>query len=222
MSDQERGMIPARGFGDCHWCGAQMTRLQYLMCPECIRVAEQIPSKTQIVLRSGDFAKNVEGKSSVENVIPELQSFLFDSKQDFPRDASGREHLAKMVEHSLSLVSSGDVAKREEQLKEEGVQDIPSQEELGRTLGIERILRFMLHVAVQQGALKLDDAGEATKFCVVCGDSTSEEIRMICFRCMDEMSVDSPDMEMDDESKDESNGYKGMATSDIVLPRRRR
>ncbi len=220
MSDQTRGIIPPRSMGDCRWCGAQMTRLQYLMCSDCNRIAERVPSKVQVILRSADFAKTTEGKATVEKVVPELTRFILDSQQDFPANPRDQEHWAKMLDECETMVSRSDLLERAKEMKSAGETDLPSEQELRRFLGAERLLRYMIHVAVQQGALKLEGGGDNAKFCVVCGGSTSDEIRMLCYRCMDELVIEPPAEESVEE--EESSGLKGMATRDIVLGDRRK
>ena len=222
MSDQTRGLIPARSVGDCRWCGAQMTRLQYLMCSDCSRIAERIPSKVQVILRSPGFAKSTEGRATIEKVIPELTRFILDSKQNFPANPRDQEHWSIMLNESQALVSRADLLDRAREMKREpDVEELPTEQELKRIMGAERLLRYMMHVAVQQGALKLEGGGEDTKFCVVCGRSTSEEIRMLCYRCMNELAIEAPDTDSSEE-EEKSSGFKGMATRDIVLGDRRR
>ncbi len=219
MESDTKTFLPERSFGDCYWCGAKMQRLQYTMCSDCIRIAEIIPSKAQVLLNTPDLVKDIEGKTTVEKIVPEMRRYVTRTEYDFPRKGDLQRHWETMIEEVQYSISNSDVDDFKQKQPSDDDENITDEEEIKRCLAIERLLRFMLHVAVQQNSLNLPQEG-GKKFCVVCGKTTPEEKHMLCLRCRDELVLETP--ETDSLMEETPSPLKGMATRDMVRNRRGR
>lgn len=215
MSGKE--IIPPRSFGHCRWCGAESVRLQYLMCPDCFRISELIPSKTSVLLNRPDVRKRIAG-TTVKAITPELRKFLLDPNSRFPPERSYQQHWNIIQEQAISLVSDSDVKKLANEMLEEMEEDeIPDSDELETIVGVETVLRFMLHVAVLRGTLKLDDE-DLDGSCIVCGKPTIEGTRGLCSACRGELIREVPDVEK--QAPPAEKPYAGMKSRDIILGKR--
>ncbi|MFH1738864.1 MAG: hypothetical protein ABIH23_07630 [bacterium] len=211
--------IPIRSFGFCRWCGAERVRLQYMMCPDCFRISNMLPSKTSVLLNRPEVKKRLKSDgATIKNIAPELCVFLTDPKTRFPAERSYQEHWGVMLEQSLNFISESDVSRHIDTLEEKGVEDIPAEEELEKTLGLEHLLRFILHVAVLRGLLKLDQDEEGESFCILCGQPAALGSRTLCSQCRSEIVQD--DSDMDRPTEEVARAPQGMATRDIVLRKR--
>lgn len=219
MDSESKSYIPSRGFGDCYWCGAHMQRLEYCMCAVCNRVAESVPSKVQMVLNTPNLMKKIVGKTTVENIILEIRRFATRTERDFPRKGDLQRHWETMIDEVQSRISDSEIDEFIRKHRPDGDEDTENEGEITRNLAIERLLRFMLHVAIQQGAINMQQE-ISEKYCVVCGKKTSAEKHMLCLRCRDELILESP--EMDNNTEKISTTPKGMATRDMVRNRRGR
>ena len=218
--DDARQSIPPRSFGNCRWCATRDVRLQYLMCTKCFRIADMIPSKIQVLLSRPEVKKRLrDGGTTVTNVVPELRVFVTDSKRRFPSERGDQEHWEVMLKEARGFGSEADVLKRAEDLKGQGV-EVPTREEVKETIGLERLLHFILKIAVLCQKLKFEHDENEDGFCVVCWKDTPSEKHMLCTQCRDELvrEVQPEETLIEDAPK----VRKGMATSDIILKDRRR
>ena len=222
-------VIPPRSFGYCRWCGAEGVRLQYLMCPNCARIADMIPSKTSVLLNRPEIKKRLRaGNMTLENVVPELRAFLMDPKSRFPPERGNLEHWKQMQEQVISMVSEADInryyenllsQKREAEENDEEFGELPSEDELEVMVGLDNLFRYILHIAVLRGLLKLDTDDDVEQSCMVCGRPVGVEGKSICSICRNEIVHDAPEPEI------EASPVKtqlGMNTRDIVMAKRNR
>ncbi|MFH1743015.1 MAG: hypothetical protein ABIH23_28755 [bacterium] len=218
--DEAKRSIPVRSFGNCRWCGATDVRLQYLMCPNCFSIAGMIPSKVSMLSNRPDVKKRLkEGGATVNNVVPELRDFLSDPKTRFPSERSYQEHWNTMLSQTADFASESDLHVRAVELKSQG-EEIPEKDQLKKTIGLEKLLHFMLKVAVLSGTLNLKRDESEDGFCVVCWKSTPSEKHMLCMRCRDELVTDAQSGEEFIDTTPKPR--KGMATIDIILRNRKR
>ncbi len=215
--------IPPRSFGFCRWCGAERVRLQYLLCPDCFRIADMIPSKTSVVMNRPEVKKRLRGMATVKKLTPELRIFLTDPKTRFPADRNHIEHWEKMIEQSRTLVSDSDIRRYIDNLcanvDEDEEVNVPPDEEVEEIVSLENILRFFLHVAVLRGALKLDEDPDDAS-CMVCGHQTAVGSRSLCSSCRNELVHD-----VSDSGPAEAAPAKiqlGMHSRDIIMGKRGR
>lgn len=183
MNDKVDRSIPKYGFGLCRWCGQENQRLQYLMCSKCFRIANMMPSKTMVLLNRPDVKKQLGAEgATIRNITPELRRFLSDPQTRFLPEHNDRKHWEGMLEEAADHVAPKDVRAFLEEVVSRGDRDLPSSDdELLALVGMEIILRFVLHVSVIRGLLKLDiDVGEDEFFDELCQD------------CMEEAILDDP------------------------------
>lgn len=178
MTESNDQSIPKISFGLCRWCGSENQRMQYLMCPNCFRVANMIPSKTMVLLNRPEVKKRLAGGATIRNITPELRRFLKDPKTRFPPEQAERKHWDAMQEEAAANVTQRDIKIYLEDMISRGVHELPpTDEELAAVVGLESILRFILHVSVIRGLLKIDyDEEEAKNFNEVCQDCMEEAI----------------------------------------------
>lgn len=214
----EKEIIPTRSFGHCRWCGTEGKRLSFLMCPDCARIAEMIPSKTNVLLNRPEVKRRLGGGATVGIVVPELRNFLMDAKARFPPERSYAEHWDTMIEQAVSLVGDGDVRKRIAEMIDDDSIDtdsIPPTSEIEKQVGVDNVIRFILHVAVLRGILKLDSDGGGS--CMICGRESDEDGHLICVPCRNDIGSDVSDA---GPALEEPKPYAGMHTSDITQKRR--
>lgn len=219
LSMDRKGSIPARSFGACHWCGAQSVRLQYLMCNDCFGIADTIPSKTQILLRSADVKKRLGGNVTAKKITPELRAFVLEPKNRFPVERSYQDHWAVILSQLPTHVLPEDVHRYASDLMDKGA-DVPEEDEIVRMIGVEKFLYYVLKIAVLRNVLRLDTDEDEEGFCVVCWKPTISEEHMLCSSCRDDLAPDSSDDGPGPE--EEVKPYMGMKTRDIVLGKRGR
>lgn len=214
----EPEIIPARSFGNCRWCAAESVRLQFLMCADCFLVAETVPSKTNVLLNRPDVKKRLKGGVTLRKVLPELRSFLLDEKSRFPTERRSIEHWAAMQEQTISLVTDSDISRRILELKEAGEKDLPTADELATMIGLDTMLRFVLHVAILRGVMKLDTSDEEG-MCLVCGRTTEAGSRALCPACRTDLIREVPDSAP--MLVEEPKANVGMNTRDLIMGKRR-
>lgn len=219
-SDQGKEVIPKRSFGFCRWCEAESVRLSYLMCPNCFRFEEAIPSKTSVLLNRPEVKKRLAGIVTVKTIVPELRAFLLDPKTRFPPERGLQEHWQTIQEVAVENVSDSDIRRRVEELMERGVEETPPEEELERDIGLEIVLRFILHVAVIRGVLKIDDEDDGV--CVICGNDTEGGGQTLCHTCKSELTRDMSDGDSPMVEEEAPRKQLGMNTRDITLGKRGR
>ncbi|MFH1742058.1 MAG: hypothetical protein ABIH23_23900 [bacterium] len=217
-SDEKRQTIPQRSFGNCRWCATTDVRLQYLMCTKCFWVADMVPSKVSVLLSRPEIKKRLrEAGPTIKNVVPELRTFVLDPKMRFPPDLSSHQHWDRMLTQCAKVISDADLHKESVDLKNQSL-EIPPRQELRAKIGLERLLYFILKVAVL--CKKIDLKGDEEGFCVVCWKPTPTEKHMLCTQCRSDLIRE---VQIDEKPEDtEPKVYKGMATRDIVLKDRRR
>ncbi len=214
-----KSIIPRRSFGNCRWCGAENARLDYLMCADCFRIADMVPSKTKILLNRPEVRKRLKGEDiNVNNVAGELWTFLSDASVRFPADPSLKKHWEKMIEENIALVTREDLYREIEEAKENGTADLGSEQEAARKIGVENLLRFILTVAVLKGSLNLDITDERVERCMICNRPTHEVEHYLCTVCRNEYIRDTS---LEDSASEEEKIVPRMATIDIVLGKRR-
>lgn len=219
--DGAAGVIPPRGFGLCRWCGADRVRLQYLMCGDCFRIADLVPSKTNVLLNRPEVRKQLQGENpSIKRIVSPLREFLLDPKMRFPPENSFQDHWKKMLDHCQQQVTDEEFESRYEQLKESGSDLLGDDRAMEAMIGTESLLRFILHVAVSRDLVDIED-DDREGFCVVCRNPTAEEKHMLCLMCRDELCQQQL-MEEDTSLEAEKKAPRGMATSDYILGDRRR
>ena len=177
-----------------------------------------IPSKVGVLLSRPEVKKLLrETGPTFKNVVPELRKFVLDPKMRFPPDHSSHQHWDRMLTQCAKVIAESDIHKQIADLENEG-SEIPSQGELREKIGLERLLHFILKVAVL--CKKIDLKGDEEGFCVVCWKPTPTEKHMLCTQCRSDLIRE---VQIDEKPEDtEPRGYKGMATRDIVLKDRRR
>ncbi len=210
--DKLKDFIPERSFGHCNWCGEDNVRLHYLMCNDCFRISNMVPSKAQVLLNRPDLKKKYkEIGATIKNVASDLRRFLLDPKTRFPNERYDKEHWEKIQEEGADNASSTEVNILLDQMQEQGVDPLPEQEEVERLVGIDKTLRFMMRVGVLRGVLKMDSDGEDDEF-----------FRKMIESCMENAIAE--DMKLGGEQKpslQENKPRAGMATRDLVMKRRK-
>jgi len=154
--------IPVRGFGRCRWCGAEGSKLQYLMCPDCISIARMMPSKTHVVMNQPSLKDTFQktGKT-ISAITPELVKFLLNPKNKFPSGLDAKKHWDKMVLEASEYVTSEEVSEVFASIKKtKQAQDLPSEDELQEILGMEGTIRYFLLYCVNQGLIKIEISEE--------------------------------------------------------------
>jgi len=214
-----RGIIPQRGFGNCRWCAAQDVRLSYLMCGDCFRIAEMVPSKTKMLMGRPDVKKRLGREVTIKTVAMELRDFVLDPKNRFPAEQSQQAHWDKMVDQVRSEVSQAEIGRCVASLIERGVEEPPSQSDIAKLAGVERLLRFILHVSVLRDLLRIDMDEEDAAFCCICGKPAAEGGKSLCPQCRSEILRQSGQEEVQEEKP---KPYMGMNVIDIILKDRGR
>lgn len=179
MRENDDHSIPKISFGLCRWCGEENQRLQYLMCSSCFRIANMIPSKTMVLLNRPEIKKRLgPGGTTIRNITPELRRFIMDPKSRFPPEMSDREHWEIMRQEAADRVTQKDVRIYLEDMISRGVHELPpSDDELIALVGLEILLRFILHVGVIRGLLKIDIAGEEDFFSDICEECMKDTMQ---------------------------------------------
>ncbi len=221
-SAQDRSnAIPPRGFGNCRWCGAESIRMQYLLCNDCWRIADQMQSKTQVLLKNPKFKNRFKaGEVTLSKTATELRKSLQTGELRLPSDSTYQKQWEKIVEQTCGTITEEDLEKWIVRKTEEGEKDIPPENEWRETMGIENFLCFVLRVSVLRGSLKFDYDPQDEAFCIVCGAETVAEDRSLCGQCRSEYIKDTSDTPK--ETDDSQRRYPGMATADIVLRGKRK
>jgi hypothetical protein len=148
--------IPQRSFGRCNWCGEESCRLSFLMCTNCFRIANMIPSKTMVLLNQPDVKRALEPTgTTIRHVAPHLRMFLEDPRSKFPHEKSDLKLWEAIKKEMVEFLSPGEIRNYRIKLIESDVQ-LPDEDELAFWVGSEKYLQFVLRVAVIRGELKMD------------------------------------------------------------------
>ncbi|HOE11543.1 MAG TPA: hypothetical protein PLQ35_11835 [bacterium] len=214
-----RGIIPQRSFGNCRWCAAQDVRLSYLMCGDCFRIAEMIPSKTRMLIGRPNVRKRLGRDITIKTVAAELREFLLDPKNRFPAEQSQQTHWEKMVSQVRSEVSPADISRCVAGLIERGIEELPSQSDLAKLAAVDRLLRFMLHISVLRDLLRIELDQEDAACCCICGRPAAQGSKALCSQCRSEILRQSGQEEVQQERP---KPYMGMKAIDIIMKDRGR
>jgi hypothetical protein len=157
MNKPAHNSIPESGFGNCRWCGAENTRLQYLMCPDCFKLSNKVPSKAMVLLNKPEIKQKLGEKgATLTTFTPELRKFITGEDANFPPEKKETPHWILMQQVAQKNVEQKDIQFYiKEMVKNAGYPLPPTDEELFRIIGLECMLRFIIRTLVQRGELKI-------------------------------------------------------------------
>ncbi|MBN2329417.1 MAG: hypothetical protein JXR73_19910 [Candidatus Omnitrophica bacterium] len=170
-----------------------------------------IPSKTMVLLNQPEVKKRLHKKGpTIRNITPELRRFLCNPKTRFAPDANDRAHWEIMQRESAKNVKNEDVRLFLEQLPSHESRVLPStDEELFRIIGMETLLRYILHVSVIRGLLKMDLDEDDKAFC-----------HDVCDECMEdalsESLIDNPPGEKAEKDNPAPHPDAGLKIRDLI------
>ena len=216
MKDELKAKIPKRSFGFCRWCGAENARLTYLMCPNCGRINNMVPSKTMVCLNNPEVKKRIQamGGTTVANIVPEVRNFILNPKSRFPPEASDQEHWKTVVEETAYYVSEDEIQERKQYYSEVDQPD-KSSEELEAEIAIDRILQFMIIVNIVTGNLKVNiDPASFESFIEVCDQCLANVVKDASGPARPDSGPAKP------EAEKPAGRRTGMNVSDILKRRR--
>ncbi len=157
MNKPSHKSIQENGFGNCRWCGAEDIRLQYLMCPNCFKMSNKVPSKAMVLLNKPEIKQKLGEKgATLTTFTPELRKFITGEETNFPPEKDDISHWTLMQEVAQKNVEQKDIQFYiREMVKKAGYPLPPTDEELFKIIGLECMLRFIIRSLVQRGELKI-------------------------------------------------------------------
>ncbi len=157
MNKSAHKSIPESGFGNCRWCGAENTRLQYLMCPDCFKLSNKVPSKAMVLLNKPEIKQKFGAQgATLTTFTPELRKFITGKDSNFPPEKDAEAHWMLMQQVAQKSVEQKDIQfYLKEMIQKAGHPLPPSDEELFSIIGLECMLRFIIRTLVERGELKI-------------------------------------------------------------------
>lgn len=155
--------IPERAFGTCRWCGAESVTLTYLMCPDCNRISNLIPSKAMVLINNPQIKRKLASSGlTIRTLAPHLHEFIANPESKFPPEKTDLEHWQTLLEYAPDQASDDDVKNYVSRIMDSDAIALPTKEEARQNAGVEVILRFMMLVGLVRGVLRIkmdeDDA----------------------------------------------------------------